>query len=135
MFYTGTGDSARVTRYVLDVQDEGWIIEALQGAIEFLGVPENWTQIGSISPDIAAERGNDLSITLRRDDIMIGSVILSAVDTAPTNTLLCDGSQYLRVDYPNLYAVLAAAFIVDADNFTVPNLTPPTDLNYYIVTD
>lgn len=36
--------------------------------------------------------------------------------------LLCDGAVYDRVDYPNLYAVLDAAYIVDADTFRVPDL-------------
>lgn len=39
----------------------------------------------------------------------------------PTWALPCDGSQYLRVDYPDLYATLESAFIVDSDNFTVPD--------------
>ncbi len=40
----------------------------------------------------------------------------------PDNTLPCDGGTYARVDYPLLYAVIDAVFIVDADNFTTPNL-------------
>lgn len=36
--------------------------------------------------------------------------------------LVCDGSTYLRVDYPDLYAVLDPAYILDADNFVVPDL-------------
>lgn len=38
------------------------------------------------------------------------------------NELLCDGSQYDRVDYPDLYDVLDSAYIVDADTFRVPDL-------------
>jgi len=41
----------------------------------------------------------------------------------PTNTIPCDGGTYARTDYPLLYAVLDSVFILDADNFTVPNLT------------
>lgn len=36
--------------------------------------------------------------------------------------LLCDGTMYARVDYPLLYDVLDTAFIVDVDNFVVPDL-------------
>jgi len=43
--------------------------------------------------------------------------------TPPTNTLPCDGGTYARIDYPLLYAVIDSVFIVDADNFTTPNLT------------
>lgn len=53
--------------------------------------------------------------------VPIGFVIPFAATTSPDHWLLCDGEQYLRVDYPELYAVLAPAFIVDADNFVVPD--------------
>ena len=42
------------------------------------------------------------------------------------NELLCDGSTYARVDYPDLYDVLDTAYIVDANNFTVPDLVRRT---------
>lgn len=40
----------------------------------------------------------------------------------PDGCLPADGSSYLREDYPDLYAALDSAFIVDADNFTTPDL-------------
>ncbi len=52
----------------------------------------------------------------------IGAVIPFPVTATPTGFLLCNGDQYLRVNYPLLYAALSSAFIVDADNFTVPDL-------------
>jgi len=36
--------------------------------------------------------------------------------------LVCDGSIYQRVDYPDLYAVIHANYIIDADTFAVPDL-------------
>ncbi len=53
---------------------------------------------------------------------MIGTIIPSATSAPPPNTLLCDGAAYLEVDYPELYTALDAAFIVDGDNFNVPDL-------------
>jgi microcystin-dependent protein len=41
----------------------------------------------------------------------------------PDNTIPCDGGTYAREDYPLLYAVIDSVFIVDADTFTVPNLS------------
>lgn len=52
----------------------------------------------------------------------IGEVIMSASSSAPTGCLLCDGATYERVDYPDLYTVLPSIFIVDGDQFTVPDL-------------
>lgn len=40
----------------------------------------------------------------------------------PPGTLLCDGSVYLRVDYPDLYDAIAPGYHIDADSFSVPDL-------------
>jgi microcystin-dependent protein len=53
---------------------------------------------------------------------MIGAVFSMAADVLPANMLWCDGTTYNRVDYPDLYGRLAAAFIIDADTFSVPDL-------------
>jgi len=52
----------------------------------------------------------------------IGEIKATAGTIIPAGCLLCDGGTYDRVDYPDLYAVLASAFIVDSDQFTVPDL-------------
>ena len=62
-----------------------------------------------------------LAILEVQQNMLIGSVIWVAGDT-PDGTLYCDGATYGRVDYPNLYAALDAAYIIDADNFKVPDL-------------
>lgn len=53
---------------------------------------------------------------------LVGLIMPCATAAAPAGTLICDGATYLRVDYPNLYAALDAAFIIDADSFVVPDL-------------
>jgi len=53
---------------------------------------------------------------------MIGMIFPIVTIEPPPNVLPCDGSTYLRVDYPNLYDVLDTPFIVDADHFIVPDL-------------
>jgi len=53
---------------------------------------------------------------------MIGMIFPLVTIDPPPNVLPCDGSTYLRVDYPNLYDVLDTPFIVDADHFIVPDL-------------
>jgi len=52
----------------------------------------------------------------------IGEVRAYATAAAPPGCLLCDGLTYARADYPDLYDQLAAGFIVDSDNFMVPDL-------------
>jgi len=53
---------------------------------------------------------------------VIGEIKMLSGSGIPANCLLCDGTQYAKVDYPELYDVLAAAYIIDADYFTVPDL-------------
>lgn len=52
----------------------------------------------------------------------VGLIMPHAGADIPPWALLCDGTQYARADYPDLYAALDSAFIDDADNFTVPDL-------------
>jgi microcystin-dependent protein len=53
---------------------------------------------------------------------LLGTIFPYATTNPPPGSLACDGAGYLRVDYPQLYAALDSAFIVDADNFLVPDL-------------
>lgn len=52
---------------------------------------------------------------------MLGEIKELAIGTIPDWLLLCDGATYNRVDYPDLYAILDSAFILDADTFRVPD--------------
>lgn len=54
---------------------------------------------------------------------LVGLIMPCVTAAAPAGTLICDGATYLRADYPNLYAALDAAFIIDADSFVVPDLS------------
>lgn len=53
---------------------------------------------------------------------VIGLITAYMTESPPANVLPCDGSTYLRDDYPALYEALDAFYIVDADHFTVPDL-------------
>jgi len=52
----------------------------------------------------------------------LGMVFPFVTSAVPTGALECDGATYLRTDYPDLYAALDSAYIVDADHFKVPDL-------------
>jgi microcystin-dependent protein len=54
--------------------------------------------------------------------VNIGDIGISASATLPDTRLWCDGATYNRADYPDLYAALDAAFLIDADTFQVPDL-------------
>jgi len=52
----------------------------------------------------------------------LGMIFPFVTSAVPTGALECDGTTYLRTDYPDLYAALDSAFIVDTDHFKVPDL-------------
>lgn len=53
---------------------------------------------------------------------IVGLIIPVCTGALPEGTLLCDGSTYLRADYPNLYDAIDAGLRIDADSFAVPDL-------------
>lgn len=83
----------------------------------------NWEQTTGITvsetTDLMQEMFDEFSVG---SYCMIGSLIHYVTNSPPTGVLLCDGTQYLRVDYPDLYADLPASLIIDADNFIVPDI-------------
>lgn len=95
---------------------------AVNGALLELTKTYNWEKFGIATPDDAAELMWAMWIDYQGSNCMIGSVYPYITDVAPTGTLPCDGSTFNRVDYPTLYARLAAEFIIDADTFVTPDL-------------
>ncbi len=53
---------------------------------------------------------------------MIGAIVPILNDSTPGHMLLCDGSTFLKVDYPELYDVLPVALIVDINTGQLPDL-------------
>lgn len=54
---------------------------------------------------------------------MVGLIMPICSQSIPTGMLLCDGSTYLRVDYPNLYDALDLFYIIDDYSFRVPDMS------------
>jgi len=107
----------------LRIPDDPLIIAAVNGAITELTKLYNWEQFEAITP--AQITAAMLVMWLDYEEssaCLIGSIVPTITDSVPYGMLACDGASYLRVDYPELYAVLASAFVVDADNFIVPDL-------------
>lgn len=82
-----------------------------------------WTSEDGINTaqwdDIQAliDKANDELMTPR-----IGDIVMYTTASPPQFSLPCDGEEYARTDYPDLYSVLDAAYIVDSDTFVTPDL-------------
>jgi len=125
-YLTPDSTPAGLTCRVLFIPDDREWVAQVYGALETLTIPGAWTQYGSVTPEDTAAEFKKMWYKLldnQRGCRMIGEIILWAGgDPTDTGLLLCDGSSYERTDYPALYDVLDAAFIVDADNFVTPDL-------------
>lgn len=74
---------------------------------------------------------NDLLMRLTAgQSCMLGEVVAYLTALPPSNSLPCDGNIYLRVDYPELYAVLHADLKIDVDHFKVPDLRQRSPKGY-----
>lgn len=96
----------------------------LSGAAAFLHDYRNWRGVGLDLTEDEMDTINELVSKAEAEIIMsaVGLIFPIANAAVPEFMLLCDGTQYLRTDYPELYEVLDPVFIVDADNFVVPDL-------------
>lgn len=107
------------------IPDDLRFVAALNELISRLGFPEMYLETpGGMTPDECAALGSQLFYDYAESDgyCMIGEVKAVALATLPGHLLECDGATYNRVDYPDLYALLDPALIVDANQFTVPDL-------------
>lgn len=96
----------------------------VDGALSELTKAYNFEQFGTASVDDVTQFFEQFYINYidSTDFCMIGSIFPYVTTLPPAHCLVCDGATYDRVDYPELYAKLDGAFIVDADTFTVPDL-------------
>lgn len=116
--------TAIACRFLRIPLDPTWL-GPVTGALLALTYPWQWELHGVTTPEEAAARFSQMLNEFQDaglNNCMIGMVFQYATTSPPASALPCDGATYLRVDYPNLYASLNAAFIVDADNFVVPDM-------------
>lgn len=101
---------------------EGWI-GAVRGALLLLTESENWQQLGSTSPeDVAALFYERWLESIEGYKCMpVGTIILGGWSDAPDGFLLCNGSVYLKTQYPELYAVIGEKFGGSGFFFAVPD--------------
>lgn len=123
-FTTGDSTSGGTIVYRLEFIPEMWMLEAIMAALVLMTTADNWNEVGLVSPEDAAS----LCIKMVEGFVPMpsgpGFIYPYAGVGLPANTLWCDGSSYLRSDYPELFAVIGSTYgSVDADHFSVPNLS------------
>lgn len=111
-YTTGDGLDLGVSLVLLEIPNEAWIKQVLISAFNTLTIEENWNDDYG---DITAEQATRvLSLTLQTlifdyeppPLTPIGTIAMWPSNTMPDGWLLCDGSSYLRTDYPELSIIL-----------------------------
>jgi microcystin-dependent protein len=92
----------------------------VHGALGELTESSNWVQFGDLTPDDMVSLFTD-ALDNMRDCRMIGQVIMLATSQLPEGVLLCDGAEYSKDDYPELYEVLYPT-LLGRDTFNTPDL-------------
>jgi microcystin-dependent protein len=100
---------------------ECWVL--LLSAFEFMDDLLNWSGAGD---ELTVPEIDEIQAIVAKayEQLMDGQVgdVRWLAGACPTNMLVCDGTQYLRIDYPTLYDFLDPVFHVDSSHFVVPDL-------------
>lgn len=118
--------AAKICR-VLIIPDSEEMIANVNGALQLLTFPENWTPYGAVTPEDAAAAMVPMfdGFTFNTGGCrMIGEIICFAAVTPPDpRWFQCDGSSLLRTSYPDLFAVIGTAYgAADSTHFNLPDL-------------
>lgn len=107
----------------LFVPNDEFMIAALLGQILELTETHNWEQTSGISVAETIAFWETIYLQFSQGIFcMIGAIVAILNDSTPDHMLLCDGSTFAKVDYPELYDVLPAILIIDPDTGSVPDL-------------
>lgn len=92
----------------------------LWGALSAISYWTSWDEVGTMTAEQAAAYVKAVLMS-RQEFSMLGVIVPVYLETLPTTMLLCDGSVYNKVDYPQLWELLPLAS-KDATSFTLPDL-------------
>lgn len=124
-----TGDTAvgNLRRFSFLSFDDHWIVQALLGLISDYSNPGTWYQVGTATPDDAAQLFSQMFSTFGVDMATTGVIVPFAGGILPSGWLVCDGSSLLRADFPNLFAAIGTVWgAVDGTHFNIPDLRGQT---------
>jgi microcystin-dependent protein len=97
------------------------LLPIVSGQLQYLLDSYNWEEFGDLSVDDCIALVQAMVDEYYTGGCgVIGEICFFDTAALPADFLLCDGAEYLRVDYPALYAVIADIYKTDADHFIAP---------------
>ena len=121
----GTGDiaSGNLTRFSFVAPNDLWIVEAIVGFFVDYCNAGTWYQVGTATPDQAAEYMQRIYNSLGVDMATIGAIVPFAGGILPAGWLVCDGTSLIRSAYPDLFAAIGTVWgAADSSHFNIPDL-------------
>lgn len=110
-------------RRVLCIPDDLRIVAAVSDVLGYLTLPCVWNESDELSEIEMQAMMTEMWLGyLGMLETMLGAIVPMATDILPTFMVWCEGQTLLRANYPDLYGRMHAAFIIDADSFTVPDM-------------
>jgi microcystin-dependent protein len=114
------------------VPNDDWIRRALTGSMLGLLTPFSWTPVGDVDPRVAAAVFRVAWNSQQVQNTMVGQVVCFPADNmeylqqnpinGPSQLRKCDGTFYLKSDFPDLYAVIGDTFGATMTQFAVPDM-------------
>jgi microcystin-dependent protein len=127
--YFPTGDAlfSDYWRVVVTVpkSQQNWVYSVFLGVLELLTYTNAWWENGETTTQEAAAIFEQIFWSIQPLPYDVGDIKWSASPIAPvdTNWLLCDGTSYVRTDYPDLFTAIGTAYgSADGTHFNVPDL-------------
>jgi len=97
------------------------IIDAVAGAIAGMSYKTQWEIGGTMTTEDTAEYIKKAILTMYPVS-RIGTIVPHLNEDTPQGMLDCDGSTYLRADYPALAMFIDPVFLSSPTEFTLPDL-------------
>lgn len=94
---------------------------AVHGALLALTVEANWEEHGVDTPSEAAGKMQDMLDDWEGGCMPVGMIVPAVTASVPDGYLVCDGTEYDEVDYPELYDAIDAFYHTGPDTFKVPD--------------
>jgi len=107
-------------QYLITLPTNVDIARYFWGAVSAVSFHTAWVQEGSMSPEEAAFYIKEALLS-RKEFSMLGTIQAVIRETLDTSMLLCDGTVYNKVDYPELWEVWPSA-MKDVSTLTLPDL-------------
>jgi len=124
-FQIGSGVGDNYATLLLSMPDVGWFKSAVMASLYELTNDNNWREEGDVALSFAIEEASQMVAGytfLNFNPFPIGLVLPYGGTVAPPGYLLCDGTNYLPEEYPELYAVIGGTFGEDFSGFYLPDL-------------